>query len=265
MERAGQLSIVDGAAAGEWIGPELGGARGSVTATVPDRFDSYVRILHPASLAGGSVTWGQVAGELGRTVHPLAQWDAIVGADRYRDEEPDWPGAAPDTGSLEEPVLGLLLELLAAHTTTPQRAFFGVWIGMSWGTVFAVAAGGAEPPPRKPSRSTDDLSFAFGPEQTARPRLKLPGREYVVLTGELGAGTLVEDWLSPSSPNLIWPEDPAWFLASEIDFDSSLMGGTDEMIRQVLEDARFEAFPVGPTDLLTWNADKINPPPGGER
>ena len=32
------------------------------------------------------------------------------------------------------------------------------------------------------------------------------------------------------------------------------------MIWQVLEDERFEAFPVGPKDLLTWNADKINPP-----
>ncbi|HKZ13573.1 MAG TPA: hypothetical protein VJL81_06990 [Solirubrobacterales bacterium] len=99
-----------------------------------------------------------------------------------------------------------------------------------------------------------------GAEHVERPRLRLPGREYVVLRGSLDAGILVEDWLSPSSPNLIWPEDRAWFLASEIDFDSTLVGGTENLTQWILEDRRFEAFEVGPDDLLTWDADKINPP-----
>lgn len=257
---ANGLEIVDGAAAGAWIREESTGVGGSVTGAVPDRYDAYVRILHPASLEGESVTWAQVADELGRTVHPLAQWDAIVGASRYRNESPDWPGSEPETGSLEKPLLGQLLESIAEHTKTPESTFFGVWRGMSWGTVFAAAARGAKPLPKKPWRSTDDLSFAFPPEQTNRPHLDLPKREYVVLEGSLDAGTLVEDWLSPSSPNLIWPEDRAWFVASEIDFDSTLVGGSGRMARQVIRDERFEAFPVGPDDLLTWNGDKINPP-----
>jgi hypothetical protein len=32
------------------------------------------------------------------------------------------------------------------------------------------------------------------------------------------------------------------------------------LARWILEDRRLEAFPVEPCDLLTWNADKINPP-----
>jgi hypothetical protein len=94
----------------------------------------------------------------------------------------------------------------------------------------------------------------------ALPRLRLPGREYVVVSGPLREATLVKGWLSPSSPNLIWPEDRAWFLASEIDFDSTLVGGTEELARAILDDSRFEAFPIGPRDHLTWNADKVNPP-----
>jgi hypothetical protein len=91
-------------------------------------------------------------------------------------------------------------------------------------------------------------------------RLVLPGREYVVLAGPFEAAILVEDWLSPSSPNLIWPEDRAWFVASEIDFDSTLVASSENLARWILEDRRLEAFPVKPRDPLTWNADKINPP-----
>jgi hypothetical protein len=255
------LEIVDGHAAGGWIERELTGATGSVTGSVPDRYDAYVRILHPASLKWQSVTWGQVADELGREVHALAQWDAIVGANRYRNEEPDWPGNGPDTGGLEKPLLGPLLEALAEQTKTPDRVFFGIWRGMSWGTMVAApAAPGLDLPPARPWRSTDDLSFAFADEQVAQSSLDLPQRDYVVLGGDLEAGLLVEDFLSPSSPNLIWPDDRVWFLASEIDFDSTLVGGSEELAQRIIEDERFEAFPVRPTDRLTWNADRINPP-----
>jgi hypothetical protein len=264
---ANGLEVVDGAVGG-WIEPELTGPPGSVTGNVPARYDAYVRILHPASSQGEPVTWGQVADELGRAVHPLAQWDAIVGANRYRNESPDWPGDEPETGSLEKRLLGPLLETLREQTNTPTTAFFGIWRGMSWGTIVAVRASQAavrasqagDLPPARPWRSTDDLSFAFPEDQVAQPSLELPAREYAVLNGNVDAGILVGDWLSPSSPNLIWPEDRAWFIATEVDFDSTLVGGSPGLAHRILQDRRFEAFRVGPADLLTWNADKINPP-----
>jgi hypothetical protein len=249
--------IVDGPSVGGWIEPELTGPPGSVTGSLPARFEAYVRILHPASLEGAPITWRQVGAELGRAVHPLAQWDAIVGASRYRNESPDWPGGAPETGSLERSLLGPLLETLAGHTNTPDVVFFGIWPGMTWGMVVASPASSDGDAPSW--RSTDNLSFAFPDEQVAMPRLRA-SREYVVLTGSLDVGVLVEEWVSPSSPNLIWPEDRAWFLASEIDFDSTLVGGSEKLARRILEDGRFEAFAVGPGDLLTWDADKVNPP-----
>ena len=121
---AKDLEIVDGEAAGSWIGAGLTGATGSVTGAVPDSYKAYVRILHPASLGGEWVTWGRVADELGRVVHPLAQWDAIVGADRYRNETPDWPGSEPETGSLEQHLLRPLLKILAQHTTAGATVAF---------------------------------------------------------------------------------------------------------------------------------------------
>jgi hypothetical protein len=260
MSSGGQLEIVDGSEVGAWIRPELGGPVGSVRGQVPNRYEAYVRILHPPLDRNGKPsTWARVADELGRTAHALAQWDAIVGANRYRNERSAWSGSEPATGSLERDLLALLLEALADHTLAPEKAFLGIWIGMSWGTTYAVPQGAA-PPPENEFHSTDDLSFAFPAEQVARPRLVLPGREYTVLAGPLEAGTLVERWHSPSSPNLIWPADRSWFVASEIDFDSTLVGGSEKLAERILDDHHLEAFLVRPGDLLTWNADKINPP-----
>ena len=247
---AAGLRVVDGAAVGGWIAPELTGERGAVTGLVPDRYDAYVRILHPPSMHGDALTWAQVAAELGRTVHPLAQWDAIVGADRWRNEKPDWPGNPPPMGDLANHLLGPLLETLGEFTATPRRAFFGIWAGTTWGTVS---------PTTMTTHSTDDLSYAFSADEADLPPLALP-RRYTVLTGSVDRAVLVKRWLSPSSPNLIWPEDRAWFLATEIEFDSTLVGGTEKPARRILEDGRLEAFPIGPRDLLTWDADKINPP-----
>jgi hypothetical protein len=253
---AADFEIVDGPSVGAWVEPEMTGARGSVTGSLPARFEAHVRILHPASLEGAPVTWRQVADELGRAVHPLAQWDAIVGASRYNDESPDWPGSTPKTGSLDRSLLGPLLETLAEHTDTPASVLFGIWTGMTWGRVVpTTSSSGGD----LPFRSTDDLSFAFPEEQVARRPLRA-SREYVVLKGRLDAGIRVQGWLSSSSPNVIWPEDRAWFLASEIDFDSTLVGGSEKLARRIVEDDRFEAFAVGPDGLLTWDADKVNPP-----
>ncbi len=261
MSIPSQMEIVDGIEAGAWIGAELVGPDGSVGAGVPNRYETYVRVLHPPhDEAGKRTTWAKVAEELGRTAHPLAQWDAIVGANRYRNERPMWPGLEPETGSLDKDLLAHLVEALGEHTSTAESCFFGIWNGMSGGTVLTVPRGGSGAPPKNKFHSTDDLSFAFPAEQVARPRLDLPHREYVVLAGPLEAATLIEEWISPDSPNLIWPEDRAWFVASEIDFDSTLVGGSEELARRILDDHRLESFRVQPGDLLTWNADKINPP-----
>ncbi len=47
-------------------------------------------------------------------------------------------------------------------------------------------------------------------------------------------------------------------MASEIDFDSTLIGGSSELARALLAEPELDAWPVEPADLLTASADKIN-------
>jgi hypothetical protein len=56
----------------------------------------------------------------------------------------------------------------------------------------------------------------------------------------------------------MWPSDRAWFLASEIDFDSTLVGGTRDLIESILDNPGLDAWPVGPDDSLAYDADRIN-------
>lgn len=65
-------------------------------------------------------------------------------------------------------------------------------------------------------------------------------------------------WFAPQSPNLCWPDDRAWFVASEIDFDSTLVAGTRTLVNELVAHHVLEAVEIAPGDLLTATADTIN-------
>jgi hypothetical protein len=100
----------------------------------------------------------------------------------------------------------------------------------------------------------------------SRPRLHLPGRDYLLLVGPLSAALQIgwrvrADWFDPQSPNLFWPACEEWCVASEIDFDSTLVGGTSELIDSILQAPAFDSWSVRADDSLAADADRINPVP----
>lgn len=130
------LTIVDGAVAGAWIEPRLGGTIGTVAGQVPMGYEAYARIFHPAYDAAGSpVRWAEVAEVFGTTAHREMQWHAILGlpdADKLRgsygsDTEigSKWGGQDPQTGRMELETLDALCPILGAHTAVPTSATSG--------------------------------------------------------------------------------------------------------------------------------------------
>ena len=240
-----------------WLVERLGGAFGAVTRTVPGGFPAYARILHPACGADAQpVTWAEVAAFTGHRTHALVQWRALVGLpDRGNISDVLWPDAPPEQGNLEIEPLAALCDLLSHHTTTPDEIFFCLWRG--WAqlqgspAVARLGSGEAVPP-----ALTDD-------ERRVR-QVILPGREYYLMHGPLSATVDLAryraGWRS-QSPNLFWPADHAWCVASEIDFDSTLLGGSVNLINVVLQSPALEAWPIQPDDSLAADADLINPIP----
>ena len=267
----GQWRVSDDVSAATWIAPRLGGEFGAVTRTVPSRYPAYARICHPAAEPDGRLTtWPRVAQATGRQPHPLMQWHALVGSsDPFNMRDSLWPGSNPERGNLVPEVLGPLSDLLAGHTATPEHCWFCLWEGWGWIHDSVSRSASRAAATRGPTTFTaegaaiDEPIPAFSAAELSRPRVHLPHRDYLLLAGPLPAALQIGHWITadcffPQSPNLFWPEDRAWCVASEIDFDSTLLGGTTELIDAILQAPTFDSWPIRPDDSLASGADLIN-------
>ena len=107
------------------------------------------------------------------------------------------------------------------------------------------------------------------------PRLELPNRSYVLFCG--GVTTFGDPgwparvpwsdhtdadeqrWVRPpDAPNLLWPDDHAWVMVSEIDFDSTIVAGSAELIAAIVADPALEAASIPADSDLSWDADEVN-------
>ena len=263
--RGGRLSFVSDVWVADWLGPRLGPFGGWVGSVVPRGFEAYARVLHPVyDGAGQRLRWAQVCAVTGRVAHPLMQWQAIAA--------PAGGGGAtaagqlldpPEQGRLDPDEVAALCEVLDGATPGVE-CVMALWEGYGWihgspaVAVFTATGDGS-------GGGVDDaVAPAFPPEVMTGPRLRLPGRGYLLFRGPVHAaadlGWSYRDWFQPQPPNLMWPADRSWFVASEIDFDSTLVAGPRELIDEVLRDPRFDAWPVGPDDDLSLHGDTLNQP-----
>jgi hypothetical protein len=224
----GKLDISDGRSVGAWIAPKLLGEFGAVTNHVPAGFEAYARIFHPAvNCNGQAVRWQAVAEQLGTTAHHEMQWHAILNMT-------SWDGVAPLVGEMHPEEFDVLCEIIAKVSGDTSQCYFGLCLIEGWLSSF----------------SADEL----------QPLLSLPlDRDYIVLNGPLSAiNEIHREGSWRALPNLIWPADHSWLVASEVDFDSTLVGGSLELIQAIIDSPQLEAWLVEPTTSLAADADKIN-------
>ena len=159
------------------------------------------------------------------------------------------PGDPPDPGELmnlegdlDDDQLRTLVEVLARHTTTRGDCFFGLWDG------FGDIEGGTPP--------------GFAAAARAAPRVRIPGRTYLLFRGPLadagvwGAAELTPGWPRRiNSPNLMWPADHAWFVATEIDLPWTGVGGSEALVADLLAEPGLDAERAEPgPDAPYWRA-----------
>lgn len=223
--------------ASEWVVAGLRGFGESVLSLVPAGFPSYVRVFHPAYRPAGAkivpVRWSEIAVATGAVAHPAMQSGALTGSyDSLHDAMPGVFEAAPSVGSLPPDLASPIAAALARHTTTPDRCWFAVWDG------FGGLEGGVSQAP------------VFG----------APYREYHLLTGPVEAAAEI-DAAPPGeqSPNLWWPEDCAWCVATEIDLNTTYIG-CDETCRDgLLSLTEIEAMAIEPSAGIDFRSDLLNP------
>ncbi|MGC5259384.1 hypothetical protein ACPXCG_23850 [Gordonia sp. DT218] len=110
--------------------------------------------------------------------------------------------------------LGIIVDMLAQHTSTPQECFYAIWSGWS-----GLNAHGA-------------ATFA------------IPGRSYSLFRGTAHClphdptypyADETKDWQLPI-PTLIWPSDHAWFITNDLDPHFATIGASEAAIATLLTD-----------------------------
>lgn len=226
-ERYGRLHVrTADLAPAEWLTERSPGyaAMGTVAGIAAPGFAAYARILHPASLDERPVRWSTVAGAHGTRVPPTVRWHEVIGEDqdyfnRSDHGMPEVWDEHPGEGPTPPEVARALIPVLGRHTRTPEHCWFGLWCGYGrW-------------------------------EFDGIPTFTTPGRDGVLLAGTLA------DAVSPTAldefaelPDLWWPEDRAWIVGGDVDLVSTYVGGSPELIAELLSDPELEARPVGAGD-----------------
>ena len=171
-------------------------------------------------------------------------------------------------GHLDEKLLLRLLSHLARHTTTPLDCYFGLWDGFGdihgSPAVGAVTAGRSRRGGHEPKTA---VPAAFPPEVLEGPRVRIPARDYFLFRGALsragqwGAADLVPGHPRPiNSPNLIWPADHAWFVATDIDLPWTGIGGSAKLIQELLAQESLDVEQTQPSEHLPYWRTGGSPP-----
>lgn len=242
--------------------------------------------------------WREAADAFGSTFHPQAQWQHLVKTPPETDWNtriaPDGREfTSPDDGSMTPELFACVASHLTEHTTTPRDGFAAIWGGFGGLLGFfgdtpsrATLIMSDNPVHEKmlgqsirdrfnnPFRKAVWQPGILSDEISKGPRLELPGREYVLFTAG-PAGFADPHWVldapwrdrpleaqgfPPAAlhPNLVWPADRAWAMVSEIDYDSTIVAGSPELIAAICADPTLEALPLAEGSALHWDADTIN-------
>ena len=70
--------------------------------------------------------------------------------------------------------------------------------------------------------------------------------------------TLAGDRFIPQLPNLFWPADHAWCVASDIDLLCTLVAGSSGLAEDLMVEPRLEAWRVFADDPVHADSDEIN-------
>lgn len=237
---------------------------GKVGCVLPNDYPAYARIFHRINPGDRAIRWSQVCQASGATAHPLMQWHLICrgwadhsGIDPLSGRSSD---VDPEQGNLD-PISVAALYAVLRRATVGSPTFHAFWVG--WGGLHRESVTVFDFVDRGRSHAPADADLPFPPSIVDGPELRLPGREYLVFTGALDPSLFERRTGStfwPQSPNLSWPADRSWCIATEVDFDSTLIGGSHDLIDAVLASADLEAMPVTASDKLTFDADLINNP-----
>ncbi len=249
------LTFLPDVSPARWVEEGLAPEFATVGALIPSGFATYGRLFHPARTETDErVRWAEVAAWSGRTAHPLMAFEGISVPDRgFGTGDPPWSDD-PTHGSMDEDDAVAFAELLEGFTETPDRCYFAIWEGYGQfspgGTAVLSRAGDV----------TRLMTLSPPNEVLTADRMKGIGRDYLLYAGALSAigSFFVNRWRD--SPSIWWPADRRWCVSTDIDLDSTYVGGSAGCLEALMMDQSFEVLRTSPDAPVHMQADTLNLP-----
>jgi hypothetical protein len=186
-----------------WLSERSGARLSTVDGLVPRRYESIIRLHAPDP-------------------EPDDWWE------RYRD------------------LFAMVTSVGAMHTSTPDLAWFAIWKGHGF-VPLSGEMGWRRPPANEDEKcqreelrerhrsAAQERNARIGPALAAVPQFALPDRAYYLLQGPLSGlvGLRYPDDDGWKNPDLLWPDDRSWFAATDVDFWSLYVGGSNEFTSEL--------------------------------
>jgi hypothetical protein len=171
-----------------------------------------------------------------------------------------WVAGEEERWDAPPEVIATVARIGADHTSTPAEATFAIWDGHGWASrvsdYYWVNSLRAPRTAVERLRLAAMLRYASALEHRHQrrvqrwldgrlsdvPRLELPFRTYLLLRGPVSAAAQLTEPVVVDTlrlvPDLWWPADEAWFVATDVELDATVVSGSGELARALVE-----AFP----------------------
>jgi hypothetical protein len=218
-----------------------------VASFMPDAFEAYARVFHSAGDRGGEsvgVRWSEVAERLSRRFHPEVQFRDLAGINSER--HPVLGDIEPSSGSLPLTLLRSMVGFFERRMDEGELCWFAMWDGNgTWwkGAHSTLTTDGSQGDP------LDDERDAV---LRSTPRVHTQHRDYFLMRGPLASVIDLYDAAGHQSPALWWPDSRAWFVSTEVDAFSTYVGGSGQMIDELLRSDKIEAVRISLDAPLDW-------------
>lgn len=193
---------------------------------VPSGYQSYCRILHRVNHNDGSMrTWKSYADSSGTRIYPDTKWVDLA----RHDSVPERVG--PMQVHLDDFSFERFLRLAIDHldSDVSDQCIAGYWVGRT-------------------SLMEDMVHGTEMPQPVTLGR-----REHVLFSLSLRSllDAFLEEPFGPvEPPGILWLEDRSWYVATEVDYDSTIVGGSAAFVSSLVGDESLEAIEVDlDTDL----------------
>jgi hypothetical protein len=239
-----------------WLSERCLSADRTVGGYMPDGFEGYVRILHPAYLIDQDrwVSWAEIAQWSGKRLERTSDSkDLMVRADGTSWKElsgRNRPGEGPL--SVGDPYFAPLSSSLAEETARPER----IWALFDW-ISYPFRTGSRSLYATRGHRisSLADRLTRFARRRRAHRQSRSLASRLITIAGSqyvLHKAALADDDHQGlhESPNYWWPEDRTWLVYANVDCPTTYVGGSTTLAQRLLEDDQIEAVPAELDDPL---------------